>query len=40
MLTDTIVQSDQFVTRFNRFIDNIFRKRMKKKGILQAKEVK
>ena len=40
LLTDVIVSRDQFVTRFNRFFDKIIRKRMKKKGLLQAKEVK
>ena len=40
MLTDIIVPQDQFVTKFNRFVDNIFRKQLRKKGILHSKEVK
>lgn len=40
MLTDKIVPQDQPVTRFNRIADNFFRKRMRKKGILQNREVK
>ena len=40
MLTDVIINKDQFITRFNRLVDNFLRKRMLKKGILQSKEVK
>ena len=40
VLTDRIVSRDQPVTRINRIIDNFFRKRMRKKGILQNREVK
>ena len=40
LLTEKIVPQDQPVTRINRIADNFFRKRMKKKGILQSREVK
>ena len=40
VLTDKIVKKDQPVTRFNRIFDNFLRKRMRKKGILQDREVK
>ena len=40
VLTDRIVPIDQPVTRINRIFDNFFRKRMRKKGILQNREVK
>lgn len=40
ILTDKIVPQDQPVTRFNRIFDNFLRKRMRKKGILQQREVK
>lgn len=34
ILTEPIVKEDQWTTRFNRFFDKIFRKRMNKKGKL------
>lgn len=40
LLTDRIVPIDQPVTRINRIFDNFFRKKMRKKGILQNREVK
>ena len=40
ILTDKIVPQDQPVTKINRIADNFLRNRMRKKGILQNREVK
>ena len=40
MLTEPIVKEDQPFTRFNRMLDRIIRKKLRKKGILKEREVK